>query len=119
VKKILVRRAASIDSKILLLRGQRVMLDADIAGLFGVTTSRLNEQVRRNCERFPPDFMFRLTSDERDEVIAKCDHLQRLKFSPVLPVAFTDHDVIGRSADGVPVEGVSYTSGNSPLEELP
>jgi len=94
VKKILVRRAASIDSKILLLRGQRVMLDADIAGLFGVTTSRLNEQVRRNCERFPPDFMFRLTSDERDEVIAKCDHLQRLKFSPVLPVAFTEHGAL-------------------------
>jgi hypothetical protein len=70
------------------------MLDADIAGIFGVTTSRLNEQVRRNRDRFPPDFMFQLTSAERAEVIAKCDHLRRLKFSRVLPVAFTEHGAL-------------------------
>jgi len=91
---ILVPKSAAIDSKILVLRGHRVMLDADIAGLYGVTTSRLNEQVRRNRNRFPPDFMFRLTPTEKHEVIAKCDHLHRLKFSPVLPLAFTEHGAL-------------------------
>ena len=92
--KTLVPTNTPIDSKILVLRGQRVMLDADIAGLYGVTTSRLKEQVRRNRERFPEDFMFQLTRAEKTEVIAKCDHLQRLKFSPVLPVAFTEHGAL-------------------------
>jgi hypothetical protein len=87
----LVPTTTGIDAKILVLRGQRVMLDADIAGLYGVTTSRLNEQVRRNRPRFPPDFMFRLTRVEKLEVIAKCDHLHRLKFSRALPLAFTEH----------------------------
>jgi len=54
----------AIASRIVVLRGQRVMLDADLAALYGVTTKRLNEQVRRNLERFPPDFMFQLTNQE-------------------------------------------------------
>jgi hypothetical protein len=70
------------------------MLDADIAELYGVTTTRLNEQVKRNRHRFPDDFMFRLTSAEKAEVVAKCDNLARLKFSPVLPIAFTEHGTI-------------------------
>lgn len=53
-----------IESVILLLRGHKVLLDADLAALYGVTTKRLNEQVRRNRSRFPEDFMFRLTSEE-------------------------------------------------------
>jgi len=70
------------------------MVDADLAELYRVTTSRLNEQVKRNRSRFPPDFMFRLTAAERREVIAKCDHLQRLKFSSNLPTAFTEHGAL-------------------------
>jgi hypothetical protein len=70
------------------------MLDADLAGLYGVSTKRLNEQVKRNRDRFPPDFMFRLTAQEKKEVVANCDHLSRLKFSPVLPYAFTEHGAI-------------------------
>jgi len=70
------------------------MLDADLAELYRVTTSRLNEQVKRNRSRFPPDFMFRLTADERAEVIAKCDHLRRLKFSSTMPTAFTEHGAL-------------------------
>ena len=54
----------AIASRIVVLRGQRVMLDADLAALYGVTTKRLNEQVRRNLERFPSDFMFQLTNQE-------------------------------------------------------
>jgi hypothetical protein len=70
------------------------MLDADLAELYGVETKRLNEQVRRNIERFPEDFMFRLTSDEKTEVVANCDHLSKLKFSPTLPYAFTEHGAL-------------------------
>ncbi len=53
-----------IERLIILIRGHRVMLDADLAVLYGVTTKRLNEQVRRNRPRFPKDFMFQLTSEE-------------------------------------------------------
>lgn len=66
----------------------------DLAELYGVTTKRLNEQVRRNRKRFPDDFMFQLTKAEKTEVVANCDHLARLKFSPVLPTAFTEHGAI-------------------------
>ncbi|MEO0080789.1 MAG: ORF6N domain-containing protein [candidate division WOR-3 bacterium] len=84
----------SIDRAILFLRGRRVMLDADLAALYGVPTRRLNEQVRRNRERFPADFVFQLTADEKAEVVAKCDHLSRLRFSPVRPYAFTEHGAV-------------------------
>lgn len=67
------------------------MLDADLAELYDVPTKRLNEQVKRNIERFPPDFMFQLSPDEKTEVVANCDHLGKLKFSPSLPYAFTEH----------------------------
>jgi len=70
------------------------MLDADLAGLYGTTTKRLNEQVKRNHDRFPDDFMFQLTKEEKAEVVANCDHLVKLKFSPVLPYAFTGHGAI-------------------------
>ncbi|MFA7255254.1 MAG: ORF6N domain-containing protein [Candidatus Omnitrophota bacterium] len=79
---------------ILLLRGQKVMLDADLAELYGVSTKRLNEQVRRNTDRFPADFMFRLTREEKKEVVANCDHLKQLKFSSTLPNAFTEYGAI-------------------------
>jgi len=85
---------AKIERSILLVRGQKVMLDAYLAGLYGVTTKRLNEQVKRNRGRFPEDFMFQLTKQEKDEVVANCDHLNRLKFSRNLPYAFTEHGAI-------------------------
>ena len=88
------RQTEEISRRILTVRGQRVMLDADIAELYGVTTTRLNEQVKRNRHRFPDDFMFRLNSVEKAEVVAKCDNLSRLKFSPVLPYVFTEHGAI-------------------------
>ena len=62
-----------------------------------VTTKRLNEQVKRNQQRFPADFMFQLTADEKAEVVANCDHLARLKFSRTLPYAFTEHGAIQAS----------------------
>lgn len=84
----------SIETRILTIRGTKVMLDADLAELYGVTTKRLNEQVKRNRARFPADFMFSLTVDEKEEVVANCDHLSNLKFSPHLPNAFTEHGAI-------------------------
>src|SRR4030095_7675044 len=83
-----------IEGKILLIRGQRVMLDMDLAELYGVTTKRLNEQVKRNPRRFPPDFMFRLDPEEKSEVVAICDHLKKLKYSKVLPYVFTEHGAL-------------------------
>lgn len=56
--------AGGIETRILILRGQRVLLDSDLAELYGVTTSSLNQAVKRNFARFPPDFMFQLTSEE-------------------------------------------------------
>jgi hypothetical protein len=71
-----------------------VIVDADLAHFYGVSTKRLNEQVRRNRDRFPVDFMFRLTEAEKVEVVAKCDHLASLRFSKALPHAFTEHGAI-------------------------
>ena len=87
-------KALPLGARILTLRGHRVILDADLAELYGVTTKRLNEQVKRNADRFPSDFMFRLTAHEKAGVVANCDHLQRLKFSAVIPCAFTEHGAV-------------------------
>lgn len=84
----------SIQQKILSIRGHRVMIDADLASIYGVTTKRLNEQVKRNKKRFPEDFMFQLNKTEKLEVVANCDHLKTLKFSPKMPYVFTEHGVI-------------------------
>lgn len=84
----------NIVNKIFLISGQRVMIDADLAKLYGVTTKRLNEQVKRNKDRFPSDFMFQLTKKEKSELVANCDHLKNLKYSSSLPKAFTEHGAI-------------------------
>lgn len=85
---------ARIERRILVIRGQKVMIDTDLAELYGVPTKRLNEQVKRNIERFPQDFMLQLTAAEKAEVVANCDHLAKLKFSKTLPFAFTEHGAI-------------------------
>lgn len=86
--------AGSIASRILLIRGQKVMIDADLAELYGVGTKALNQAVKRNVERFPREFMFQLTKAEKDEVVTKCDHLIKLKYSANLPYAFTEHGAL-------------------------
>ena len=76
-------------------RGLRVMLDVDLAALYGVPTKRLNEQVKRNRERFPSNFLFQLTADEKAEVVANCDHLQNLSTPPEpgkRPIGFLTHE---------------------------
>lgn len=86
--------ADEIKNRILIIRSHRVILDTDLALLYDVTTKRLNEQVKRNHERFPGDFMFQLSSEEKQEVVANCDHLKNLKFSRTNPYAFTEHGAI-------------------------
>lgn len=83
-----------IDRSILIIRGQKVMLDADLGDLYGVPTKVLNQAVKRNKERFPDDFMFRLNKQEKEEVVTNRDHLRRLKFSPTMPYAFTEHGAL-------------------------
>jgi hypothetical protein len=83
-----------IENRILLIRGERVVLDTDLAAFYGVTTRRLNEQVKRNRARFPAEFAFLLSAAEKAEVVANCDHLKKLKYSRVLPLAFTEYGAI-------------------------
>lgn len=82
-------RATEIKSLIIELRGRKIILDTDLAKIYGISTKRLNEQVGRNLDRFPEDFMFQLTEEEKEEVVANCDHLKILKYSYQLPRAFT------------------------------
>lgn len=74
-----------IEGRIQVIRGLRVIIDADLATLYGVPTKVHNQAVKRNAARFPPDFMFQLDAPEKAEVVTKCDHLQKLKFSKSLP----------------------------------
>jgi hypothetical protein len=83
-----------IMSKILLIRNQKVMIERDLAELYGTTTKRLNEQVKRNTNRFPEHFMFELTEIEKEYVVTNCDHLKKLKFSSSLPNVFTEHETM-------------------------
>jgi methyl-accepting chemotaxis protein len=82
----------SISERIVLLRGQRVMLDVDLARLYGVSTTRFNEQVRRNLARFPGDFRFEVTSIEWQGMLSQiATTSQRTRRSDRLPAAFTEH----------------------------
>lgn len=83
-----------VKSLILTIRGVQVMLDRDLAMLYGVTTKRLNEQVKRNLARFPDTFRFVLSSEEMDELVANCDRFKMMKHSSVPMCAFTEHGII-------------------------
>lgn len=83
-----------IEPRIQLVRGVKVIIDADLAELYGVPTKALNQAVKRNANRFPPDFWFQLTEAEKVEVVTNCDHLAKLKFSRTPPYAFTEHGAI-------------------------
>lgn len=83
-----------IESRIIELRGQKVVLDHDLGSLYGSSTKVLNQAVKRNRDRFPADFVFQINAREKQEVVTNCDHLAKLKFSPRLPYAFTEHGAI-------------------------
>lgn len=73
-------KIGKIQQRILLIRGEKVIIDSDLAEAYGVTTKVLNQAIHRNADRFPSDFMFRLTRKEKREVVTNCDHLQNLKY---------------------------------------
>ena len=83
-----------IKGRIMTVRGVQVMLDRDLAMLYGVTTKRLNEQVKRNRTRFPASFRFSLSKEEMDELVANCDRFGSMKHSSVPMAAFTEHGII-------------------------
>ncbi|MFA6280924.1 MAG: ORF6N domain-containing protein [Candidatus Omnitrophota bacterium] len=83
-----------VKQKIYLIRGQKVMLDRDLAELYGVSTKVLNQAVKRNTGRFPADFMFRLTNKEKDKLVTNCDRFKTLKHSTVTPSVFTEHGIL-------------------------
>ena len=95
-----------VEQAILLIRGQRVLLDRDLAAMYGVTTGNLNKAVRRNIRRFPADFMFQLTADEAEALRFQIGSLQKGLHFKYLPCVFTQ-------------EGVAMLSGvlNSPRAE--
>jgi hypothetical protein len=75
------------------IRGKRVMIDTDLALLYDVSTKALKQQVKRNINRFPEDFMFELTINETNELVTNCDRLLKLKHSSVNPIVFTEQGV--------------------------
>ena len=83
----------SISSLIYIIRGEKVMLDFDLATLYSVETRTLKQAIRRNIKRFPDDFMFVLNANEWKEVITNCDNLGAIKYSPSRPFAFTEQGV--------------------------
>lgn len=82
-----------IAQRIFVIRGHKVMVDRDLAELYDVRAIALRQQVKRNLERFPKDFMFQLTGKEADELITNCDRLSLLKHSPTTPYVFTEQGV--------------------------
>lgn len=96
-KRAQIVPADTVASRILTIRGQKVILDSDLAAIYGVTTKRLNEQAKRNAQRFPSDFSFRLTAGEAEiaarsrSQIATLKRGQNIKF---LPYAFTENGAV-------------------------
>lgn len=81
-------------NKIYIMRGQKVMLDSDLAELYGVETKQLKRQVNRNIERFPADFMFELTREEYNSLRSQFGTLKKGEHSKFLPMVFTEHGVL-------------------------
>ena len=87
-----------VSGLILTLRSTPVLIDADLAKLYGVTTKALNQAVQRNPDRFPPAFKFQLSRDEKNELVTNCDRFKMLKHSTSLPCAFKEQGVAMLSA---------------------
>lgn len=90
IKSSVMTNIVEEENKMITLRGQQVILDSDVAELYGVETKRVNEAVSNNPEKFPEGYVWELNGNEKNEVVENFDHLQKLKFSPQLPKAFTE-----------------------------
>ncbi|MBU0505046.1 MAG: ORF6N domain-containing protein [bacterium] len=83
-----------VEKNVFLIRGEKVILDTDLATLYGVKTKALNQAIKRNKKRFPDDFLFQISKLEKDKLVTICDRFQNLKHSTSLPYAFTEHGAI-------------------------
>ena len=94
-KRALIVPPDTVESRILTIRGQKVILDSDLAAIYGVTAKRLNEQIKRNLKRFPSDFLFRLTREEfvnlRSQFATSSSGYGGRRF---LPYAFTENGAV-------------------------
>ncbi len=88
-----VSSGRSFEDLIFEFRGIKVMIDTDLAAFYETETKKLKQQVKRNLDRFPSDFMFELTKDEKDQLIALAPRLENLKYSSVNPIVFTEQGV--------------------------
>lgn len=79
-----------VEKKIIEVRGQKIILDADVAKLYGVETREINQAVKNNPEKFPQGYIFTLSKNEKTEVVKNFDNLATIKFSPQPPKAFTE-----------------------------
>ena len=91
-KEILVKESSGVsaEDKIFTIRGMQVIVDRDLAELYGIETKRLNQQANRNVKRFPPSFRFKLSVEEKDELVANCNRFETMKHSSSLPYVFTE-----------------------------
>ena len=95
MSKAIIITEKTIESKIYFIRGQKVMMDSDLAEMYGVGTKRLKEQVKRNRDRFPEDFMFELSAEEAEDFSrSQFATLKRGYNIKYLPYAFTEHGVL-------------------------
>lgn len=79
-----------IKELIVVIRDEKIIIDSDVAKIYDVATKEVNQAVSNNIEKFPQGYVFELTKDEKSEVVKIFDHLEKLKFSPHLPKAFTE-----------------------------
>ncbi|MGC4099448.1 MAG: ORF6N domain-containing protein [Nitrospira sp.] len=89
-----MKRLKPLESMIFPIHTHKVIIDADPAALYNVPTKALNQADKRNADRSPRDFIFRLSAKERLELVTHCDQLARLKCSRTVPMAFTEHGAI-------------------------
>lgn len=98
MNKALILSRKKIEQRIFTFRGVQVMIDWDLAEIYHIEVKRLNEQVKRNSERFPKTFRFQLNTSEKDELVANCDRFETLKYTTSNPFAFTEQGVAMLSA---------------------
>ena len=89
-ESIMIVTTADVEQRMMVLRNQPVLIDADVAALYGVHTKEINQAVRNNPQKFPSGYIFQLNKNEKDEVVKIFDHLNGLKFSSFAPTAFTE-----------------------------
>lgn len=83
-------RLEEVNDRIVEIRGLKVLLDSDVADLYGVETKEINQAVRNNPEKFPEGYVITLSAEEKAELVTSIEHLRRLKYSPYLPKVFTE-----------------------------